>query len=365
MSAPHAARCGPAPRRGFTLIELLVVMAIIALLASLLLPAVQSAREAARRTQCLNNIKQVTLALHNYHFSHRTFPPGVVVRPDADPSNEESPPGGFHGMTYTAAFPRGPSVSDEPHLVSNWWGWHYSILPQLGETNTARLVETRSDPSYHRFPPPPPGSGCGEHDCPGSLQRKQNLAAAMHVVQTYVCPSASVSVEDDPCPPANRTSHFMWDTGPLGTTNYIGNAGTRRYEELCANDVTSRGGGMFDVNSSVRFRDVTDGEANTLLLLECLIGVWADGMTCCTSYPDSLTDGVPHHPIFFGEAPGGSEFMNPERPEDAWTKPASWHDDAVNVSLVDGSARSISWDIDRSIYSGLMERNDGHQIGEF
>src|SRR5438067_386874 len=74
-------------RRGFTLIELLVVIAIIAVLIALLLPAVQAAREAARRAQCVNNLKQLGLALHNYHSINNIFPSG---RPGDDPSHNDS-----------------------------------------------------------------------------------------------------------------------------------------------------------------------------------------------------------------------------------------------------------------------------------
>src|SRR5579864_5723515 len=91
-------------KRGFTLIELLVVIAIIAVLVALLLPAVQQAREAARRSQCKNNLKQVGLALQNYHGSRNTFPPGYVSTFDG--SGNDTGPG---------------------------WGWGAMILPELDQ----------------------------------------------------------------------------------------------------------------------------------------------------------------------------------------------------------------------------------------
>src|SRR5881397_178008 len=90
-------------RRGFTLIELLVVIAIIAVLIALLLPAVQAAREAARRAQCVNNLKQIALAMHNYHDVNLSFPPESMV-------NDIKGPNGWGGP---------------------WWSWAAKILPQI------------------------------------------------------------------------------------------------------------------------------------------------------------------------------------------------------------------------------------------
>ena len=93
--------------RGFTLIELLVVIAIIAILIALLLPAVQQAREAARRTQCKNNLKQIGLALHNYHDTSNSLPSGSIVLLNAA------------GTTY----------------YGHGWTWHASILPYMDQAN--------------------------------------------------------------------------------------------------------------------------------------------------------------------------------------------------------------------------------------
>src|SRR5271170_5367631 len=108
-------RVGMRKRAGFTLIELLVVIAIIAVLVSLLLPAVQAAREAARRTQCRNNIKQFVLALHNYHDINRMLPPGHLETGMENPKPGQ--PSGQHQI-----------------------GWLAYLLPQLEQSALYKLI---------------------------------------------------------------------------------------------------------------------------------------------------------------------------------------------------------------------------------
>ena len=114
----------PGPSRAFTLIELLVVIAIIAMMVALLLPAVQGAREAARRTQCLNNFKQIALSMFNYHEAMNTFPPGYV------------------SLTQGGA-------ADGPEIGPGW-GWLAMALAQTEQSalyNTINFSLATSDPS--------------------------------------------------------------------------------------------------------------------------------------------------------------------------------------------------------------------------
>src|SRR5438270_1941327 len=125
-----------ARRRGFTLIELLVVIAIIAMLIGLLLPAVQKVREAAARTRCVNNLKQIGLALHNYHDANNSFPPG-----------------------YRASGPYSDGATD----TAPGWGWAAFLLPQLEQDNLYRRID---------FNQPVP-----------------NSPAAQTMLPLYLCPS--------------------------------------------------------------------------------------------------------------------------------------------------------------------------------
>lgn len=219
----------PCQRRGFTLIELLVVIAIIAILIALLLPAVQQAREAARRSQCKNNLKQIGVALHNYHETFQMLPPGVVSS-----SGAVNPP-------------TGPQA----------WGWQVMILPQIDQAprfeqlnaNNRRLVDV--------------------------LNNATDRAMVQQPIPAYRCPSDTTGETVRGTP---QTMDYD-GTASVGTnffggvTNYLGVGPFSALDHI----VNPRS--AFERNGSTRFRDFKDGTSNSFLVgerdFECSAGVWA------------------------------------------------------------------------------------------
>jgi prepilin-type N-terminal cleavage/methylation domain-containing protein len=160
--------------RGFTLIELLVVIAIIAILIALLLPAVQQAREAARRTQCKNNLKQLGLAVHNYHDVHLCFPPQML------------------------------NVSTNNNRR---WGWGVSILPYVEQTALFEALE--------------PDGG----QIPGANTDYNGVALLRQTVAVYLCPSDSGQPTNQFHPSANNATTTNW----YAKSNYVCNQQIMRY----------------------------------------------------------------------------------------------------------------------------------------
>ena len=200
-------------RRAFTLIELLVIIAIIAVLISLLLPAVQRVREAGNRINCLNNLKQVALAAHNFHDSRGRFPPGLV------PVSQNGTPLAGRTTLFVELLP----FLEQDNLYKRWDFTDYRNNLAGGET-----------------------------------------ATAAQVLRVFHCPSDSLEY-----PPlvyqANFVDQWSWGNGTYSVGCYGGNAGTLSFHWL---DVPPSRDGVFFDHSRVRIADITDGASNTFLFGE-------------------------------------------------------------------------------------------------
>ncbi len=301
--------------RGFTLIELLVVIAIIAILIALLLPAVQQAREAARRTQCKNNLKQLGIALHNYHDVNGTFPPSAIWQLDS------------MGTLIDATAGR---------------SWLFQLLPYLEQANL-----------YN---------------------------AANDSVQTFMDPISSARLSALACPSDPDSNTVISFGQDMGTTSYLGNGSHRGiaakqfYDCSPVADLTS---GTI-TRQGVRFRDITDGTSNTLLVGERGVitrfggyGMWNYSLLGCAS---GNGDTVLTHDIWpFATSTGGLNYIGGFRPPEDFGEPAgddifhwwSFHTGGGQFLLSDGSARFVSYNTDYGTMDSLHQRNDGAVIGEF
>lgn len=337
-------------RSGFTLIELLVVIAIIAILIALLLPAVQQAREAARRSQCKNNLKQIGLAMHNYHDTSKVLPPGII---NGGP------------VSSTARFPF--SLNHTAHTM---------ILPYLDQAPLYNKFDFNiaSGPAQHASGAPVWGWD------PNST----NAAAVANILSVYACPSDDAPILYSYTNASN--GHYL--TTNAGTTNYIlctahiAESSTGEWQAYRTSTVTLPSGQVvrwraaFGTNSSARISDMRDGSSNTVIV----------GETRQLHISSTYTPvwGSARHTGQFGRVVGsdqryrinasGHEFccngsstwccsQPPELPY-AWGF-ASSHEGGAHFLLGDGSVRFISENINFETLCLLNFLADGQVVGEF
>lgn len=339
--------------KGFTLVELLVVIAIIGILVGLLLPAVQAAREAARRMQCSNNLKQLGLAGQNYHDTFRSFPLNHV-------------------------WPRRPTETTGETVNSldlmECWGWAVLMMPfyEQGNLHTQLQVTQVSLMDYLRVPDP----------------TGRRLALLQQDIPTLLCPSdgggdAAKTARDfrDGVGTTAGGHPRLWKPG---LNNYISNRGMRSNRRR-----TQDTHGMFMENASIKMSGVTDGTSNTVLFGERESRVGRAGIWCGVRDPNaSGARGIDTTTGHFRTT------MNSSDPPVAWTNGArgagsgfsSLHTGGAQFVFVDGSvhfiSQNIDWREDRAtnpnvesendldirvygVYQRLGRRNDGFVLGEF
>ncbi|WP_437206298.1 DUF1559 family PulG-like putative transporter [Planctomicrobium sp. SH664] len=327
-------------KSGFTLIELLVVIAIIAVLIALLLPAVQQAREAARRSQCKNNLKQMGLALHNYLDVHGTFPPACVFN-----SNPGWP---ASGSARPAAF-----------------GWGALILPYLDQA-----------PLFDQL-------GVNTRTLDQVLASSTLAPLTRTPLPVYRCPS-------DIAPPINTgegrefpsayKNNFPDGVSAVGTSNYVANSGVQlsNIDGYLREDNPKRGWGMMMGASSIRIRDVTDGTSNTIMVGErdwvAFAAAWVG-----VGKPDN--DGRSNAGIVMGNSQNSKLNMyNDPGDENAERGFGSSHEGGAQFLFADGHVAFISENIhynkpsntekelcppDIGVYQRLLRREDGLTVGEY
>jgi prepilin-type N-terminal cleavage/methylation domain-containing protein/prepilin-type processing-associated H-X9-DG protein len=307
-------------RQAFTLVELLVVIAIIGILIGMLLPAVQQVREAARRIQCLNNLKQMTLAMHNYESARMRFPPGFTF----DQSNP-----------FPTAF------------------WSAFILPDIEQNNLYQQLDLEA--SF-------------------SADGTNNEAACGTFIPIFQCPSANVS-------PSVSDGQGIPNRVPC---NYLACASGTSVSESGSGpwvaDAFSADGIMYE-NSRTTFGAITDGSSNTVIVGEAnfdfeTLGLDFVGQQEIADHWYIGSDGAgPHAPDMSSDI---SEVVGSTgcaiNPVDDGSIGAinevelgfgSRHYGGANLSFADGHALFVSEDIDRAVLSAIGTRNGGEANTEF
>jgi prepilin-type N-terminal cleavage/methylation domain-containing protein/prepilin-type processing-associated H-X9-DG protein len=297
----------PSDRRGFTIVELLVVIAIIGLLVALLLPAVQAAREAARRSQCGDNLRQMGIAMQSYLDTYRVFPPGYISA--FDNQGNDTGPG---------------------------WGWAAMLLPQLEQSPL-----------------------CGQIQFGLPIEHPLNAVPRVISLPVFLCPSDK----------SNSQRTWQAQTGPLNPTaictvassNYVGSFGTQ--------EPGVDGNGVFFRNGRITPADIHDGMSQTLLVGERsqYLGpaTWTGSVTGAVLLPD-LSDGIGGGPPENGTGMVLGHIGEELSPGDRGCEVNMYysaHGDGVQFLFADAHASYLTNSLGYPVFLALTTRSGGESAG--
>ncbi|MEM9657434.1 MAG: DUF1559 domain-containing protein [Planctomycetota bacterium] len=308
-------------RRGFTLVELLVVIAIIGVLVALLLPAVQTAREAARRSDCSNRLRQLTMAALLHHDTLGALPPGC--------SGERGGPG-------EPPFPQHWVEPNSSCCPFGYYGWSAHVLPYMEAGGIYDQIDFTRPAYAESLPEGTRGWGGPERGPAGS---RVNKLPANSQPSTFACPSAN-RVQ-----PVNQHKDYAINAGS-GTT--------------CCVDRNGPHDGVAWMHSEVGLKEITDGTSNTYLMMECAHNAprgWVDPDTGSNPFlfvtHNSNGMVIAHTAV----GPGPPNF----RRFDAFNTRGAYsdHPGGINVSYVDGSVGYVTDYIDFDVYLAAHTREGG------
>jgi len=326
-------------RRGFTLIELLVVIAIIAVLIALLLPAVQQAREAARRTQCKNNLKQIGLAMHNYHDAFKMFPASSYNL-------------GIGSATYQYWTPLPPTYKNTNGLVM--------LLPYLDQ-----------GPLYNRYDQNQAGSWSyvygaytqAQQAGTGPMPANNNAPATLTKLAVFLCPSDK---GENKYPYANQY-YSISDTvvgGYKTSYDFSAHYTDYYYGHYCPVNVPRTQRTMFWADSDTDMASPKDGTSNTVMFWEQCLDKY-NGVAGAWGYRCHVNIGIDASSIFYGGINrwdyynGVYGYTPVPGVLGQWATPGSQHTGGCHCLLADGSTHFLSQNIDQKVLDRMVFMADG------
>jgi prepilin-type N-terminal cleavage/methylation domain-containing protein/prepilin-type processing-associated H-X9-DG protein len=300
-----------ANRRGFTLIELLIAITVIGVLIGLLLPAVQAARNSTRRLQCANNMKQIGIALNNYHAQYKSLPSGY--KSDVSSTGAETGPG---------------------------WGWMASLLPFLEQDLLASTIDYRQ----------PIESPVNE--------------ARLQTVPTLLCPSNFITRPTWPAEVRDASGNPMSQICRVAFCPYVGMYGST--------DTVSPGDGVFFRNSRIRFQDITDGTSKTIAAGERSYNLgdatWVGAVTGAGMFPDKYDKKIAARTLKPSSAMVLSHVGLGNGPNANYSEINqffSLHGDGVNFVFADGHVMFLPATIEYGVYKAMATRAGGEVLYSF